>query len=76
MAACSRDGCGIGVEAGRLYGWRGDVAKATGLGRPALDRLERSGLLEIRRLGRRSFVRGEQLIEAIWTVAERKEASK
>ena len=57
----------FGVHASCLYGWRNEVAKLTGLGRPALDRLERSGILEIRRLGRRAFVRGDQLIEAIWT---------
>jgi hypothetical protein len=70
MAAC-RDGWGI--DPNRLYVWRGDVSRITGLGRPTLDRLESSPLLEIRCLGRRAYVRGDQLIAAIWDAAERKQ---
>ena len=58
------------VDPGRLYTWPNAVRGATGLGLPALYRLEAAGL-EVRRLGRRRFVRGCDLVVAIWELAER-----
>ena len=64
--------CGTGIDPKRLYLWPDDVRRLTRLGHPSLNRLLRGGL-EVRQLGRRTFVRGRDLARVIWEQGKTKE---
>jgi len=64
--------CGSGIDPRRLYLWPDDVRRLTKLGLPSLNKLVLAGL-EVRQVGRKTFVRGRDLARVIWDQGKTKE---